>query len=57
MESVPCVAAAGIEPGVIVAEGIAPEEALAILAAAGPADVSPGLWRDVRAAALGPRHS
>lgn len=46
MSRSPAVAAGALA----IARGIAPEEALRMVAAAGPADVSPGLWRDVRAA-------
>lgn len=48
MSRSPAVAAAALA----IVRGITPEKALAIVAAVGPADVSPGLWRDVRAVAL-----
>ncbi|WP_165072842.1 dual specificity protein phosphatase family protein [Paludisphaera rhizosphaerae] len=48
MSRSPAVAAAALA----IARGIAPEEALALVAAVGPADVSTGLWRDVRAVAI-----
>jgi protein-tyrosine phosphatase len=45
MSRTPAVAAAAIA----LARGLAPEEALALVAKAGPHDVSPGLWQEVRA--------
>lgn len=49
MSRSPAVAAAALA----IVRGITPEEALAIVAASGPADVSPRLWRDVRAVITG----
>lgn len=40
----PAVAAAALSR----ARGVRAEEALAVIASAGPADVSPGLWRELR---------
>src|SRR5262245_28059740 len=46
----PAIAAAALA----LAWGLTPEDALAVVARAGPADVTPGLWQEVRAVVASP---